>query len=229
MEQRNRERFFGGGSSLVREAVHLAEQAAPIVCRSRSAEPLERVSLHTHLRSKPVEYIAVSKRRTKSVTGGPFKFYHLATPTRSPEARKENPKKKSRLLPRERAGRGWIPGYLHLAVRCRRRSSSFFYIFLLITPVRRCCPFFLQVASSAQAAARRKRLDEIRGNPRPRFGYDPWQHPDLPERGGIQQGVFGGVVAGGSDWGVVKPVLRNGGEHFLQAKVGMKSRVVWST
>lgn len=222
MEQRNRKSCFLGGSSLVREAVHLAEQAAPIVCRSRSAEPLERVSLHTHLHSKPVEYIAVYKRRTKSVTGDPFKFYRLATRIRSPEARKENTKKKSRLLPRERAGRGWIQ-YLYLAVRCRRRSSSFSDIFLLITPVRRCCPFFLQVASSAQAAARRKRLDEIRGNPRPRFGYDPWQHPDLPERGGIQQGVFGGVVAGGSDWGVVKPVLRNGGEHFLQAKVGMKS------
>lgn len=28
------------------------------------------------------------------------------------------------------------------------------------------------------------------------------------------------MVAGGGDWGAVKPVRRNGGEHFLQAKVG---------
>lgn len=38
--------------------------------------------------------------------------------------------------------------------------------------------------------------------------------------GGIQQGVFGGVVAGGGDWATVKPVGRNGGEPFMQAKVG---------
>lgn len=85
-------------------------------------------------------------------------------------------------------------------------------------PPRRC--FILQALSSAQAAARQHRLDEIRGNPRSRFGYNPWQHPDLPADGGIQQGIFGGVDAGSGAWGAVKPAKRNGGEHFLQTKVG---------
>lgn len=82
----------------------------------------------------------------------------------------------------------------------------------------------LQALSCAQAAARRQRLDDIRGNPRPRFGYDPWQHPDLREGGGIQQGVFGGVDAGSEAWGAVKPATRNGGEHFLQTKVGNQGK-----
>lgn len=78
----------------------------------------------------------------------------------------------------------------------------------------------LQTLSCAQAAARRQRLDGIRGNPRPRFGYDPWQHPDLPPDGGIQEGIYGGVDASSEVWGAVKPAKRNGGEHFMQTKVG---------
>ncbi|CAM9963077.1 unnamed protein product [Pylaiella littoralis] len=76
-----------------------------------------------------------------------------------------------------------------------------------------------ETLSCAQAAARRQRLDGIRGNPRPRFGYDPWQHPDLPPDGGIQEGMYGGVDASSEVWGAVKPAKRNGGEHFMQTKV----------
>ncbi|CBN80161.1 expressed unknown protein [Ectocarpus siliculosus] len=81
-----------------------------------------------------------------------------------------------------------------------------------------------EAASSAHASARRHRLDDIRGDPRPRFGYDPWQHPDLPAGGGIQQGVFGGVTAEGGGWGAIKQVGGNGGEHFLQTKTRKGSR-----
>ncbi|CAM9446563.1 unnamed protein product [Scytosiphon promiscuus] len=79
-----------------------------------------------------------------------------------------------------------------------------------------------EAASLGRAAARRQRLDDIRGNPRPRFGYDPWQHPDLALGGGIQQGVFGGVTAGSGEWGAATPVRGNGGENFLQAKARVR-------
>lgn len=80
---------------------------------------------------------------------------------------------------------------------------------------------FSQATSCAHAGLRRGRLDEIIGNPRHRFGYNPWHHPDVPQGGGNGQGVYGGVSAGCHADGTLqsKALGKNGGERFIQAKV----------